>query len=112
MLSLILFDLYINYLALYLKSLGVGIQIDGEIVCIPIYADDVVLLAENENDLQTLLHTLNNGCLSNDMSLNTETNNIIHFRPNSHDRSDFSFKCGPFKLNIVDRYTLPWYFPS
>ena len=71
--------------------MDVGIQLDGEKMCILLYADDVELLAENANDLQTLLHALNIWCLSNDMSLNTEKSNINHFRPNSHDRSNFSF---------------------
>ena len=46
MLSLLLFNLYINDLALYLKSLDVGIKFDREKLCILLYADDVVLLAE------------------------------------------------------------------
>ena len=42
----------------YIKALDVGIDIDGEKLAILLYADDIVLLAENENDLQLLLDVL------------------------------------------------------
>ena len=69
-LSPILFNLYINDLALYLKSLGKGIPCDGDRVCILLYADDIVLLAETEQDLQFLLNALHDWCSSNDMIIN------------------------------------------
>ena len=52
LLSPMLFNLYLNDLAVKLKSLGCGIDIDGEAVPIILYADDVVLLAKNKQDLQ------------------------------------------------------------
>ena len=61
--STILFSLYINDLAICIKSLGKGIDIDNEKVCILLYADDIVLMADNENDLQTMLSTLNSWCV-------------------------------------------------
>ena len=55
-LSPVLFNLYINDLALKINALGKGIKIDDESVSILLYADDVVLLAENETDLQCMLN--------------------------------------------------------
>ena len=52
------FNLYINDLAIYLKSFDVGIQVGEEKVCIFCYADDIVLVMENINDLQFLLDKL------------------------------------------------------
>ena len=49
-LSPVLSNLYINDLALKINALGKGIKIDDESVSILLYADDVVLLAENETD--------------------------------------------------------------
>ncbi len=46
-LSPILFNLFINDLTLYLKTLGVGIQCGTDKICILAYADDIVLVAEN-----------------------------------------------------------------
>ena len=58
-LSSILFNLYINDLIIKINSLDIGIEIDGENVGILAYADDVVLLAENEHELQLLINELN-----------------------------------------------------
>ena len=54
-LSPLLFNLFINDLALRIKSLGKGVNIDNETVSILMYADDIVLIAENEDDLQHML---------------------------------------------------------
>ena len=43
-----LFNLYLNDLAVKLKSLRCGIDIDGEVVPINLYVDDIVIIAENE----------------------------------------------------------------
>ena len=52
-----LFAIYINDLAEELKQSEIGIDIDsGLIMNVLLYADDIVLLAQNENDLQSLLN--------------------------------------------------------
>ena len=58
-LSPLLFNLFINDLAVFLKSLDLGVKIADENVCLMLYADDVVLLAESEADLQLILNSLN-----------------------------------------------------
>ena len=44
-LSTILFNIYINDLAVSLKSLNKGIDIGNEKICILLYADDIVVIA-------------------------------------------------------------------
>ena len=68
----ILFNLYINDLITRINSLGTGIDINGEKVSILVYADDVVLLVENEADLQQLLQELHNWCETNRLEINTK----------------------------------------
>jgi hypothetical protein len=56
------FNIFINDLAIMLKNMNKGIDIDhvdGENVCILLYADAIVLTAKNENDLQDLISMLN-----------------------------------------------------
>ena len=103
-LSPILFNLYINDLALYLKSLDIGIQVGNEQICILMYSYDIVLLAENNDDLQLLLNSLNNWCGINGMNINGSKSNIEHFRTNSQAKTTHVFKCGEIVLDIVDRY--------
>ena len=102
--SPVLFNLYINDLALYLKSLGKGIKCDGDKVCILLYADDIVLLADTEQDLQFMLNALHDWCASNDIVINVRKSNVIHFRSPSMGRTNFNFKCGNGSLEIVDKY--------
>ena len=58
-----LFDIYINDLAEELKQSEIGIELDiGVIVSCLLYADDIVLLADKEDDLQALLNIVNDWC--------------------------------------------------
>jgi hypothetical protein len=103
-LSPLLFNLYINDLITYLKSFNVGIDIEGEKICILLYADDIVLLAENSNDLQCLLNALNDWCSVNDMTINCEKSKVVHFRHVAITRCNTIFTCGNDIFEIVDRY--------
>ena len=57
-----LFDLYINDLAEELKEANIGIALDSDLICILLYADDIILLVEYEADLQTMLNIVHSGC--------------------------------------------------
>ena len=104
-LSPLLFNLYINDLVIYLKSMNIGVCFNDETVCILLYADDVVLLAENAQDLQLLLNALNDWCNTNDMCINSTKSNIVHFRPASIRRTDVTFNCGDTILKVAEQYT-------
>ncbi len=54
-LSPTLFNLYINELIKEIKASGVGADVEMGNVVILVYADDIIILAENEQDLQILL---------------------------------------------------------
>ncbi len=103
-LSPLLFNLFINDLALRLKSLGKGLHIDNKDVCLLLYADDLVLLAENAEDLKSMLHELSSWCDVNNMHVNTDKSNIVHFRPNSCPLTYCIFRCGDSVIKVVDRY--------
>ena len=45
--SPLLFNLFINDLAIFLNSLDVGVKIGNENICLLLYADDIVLLSES-----------------------------------------------------------------
>jgi hypothetical protein len=53
-----LFNLIINDPTSKLNSKCSGVDIDGENVPILLYADDIVLIAKTENDLQGMLNVL------------------------------------------------------
>ena len=59
-----LFNSYINDLVRYLKSLNIGDSFSNEKICMLLF--DIVLLAENADDLQILLDAL---CCTNDTNI-------------------------------------------
>ncbi|XP_052808975.1 uncharacterized protein LOC128237452 [Mya arenaria] len=104
-LSPLLFNLFINDLSIYLKSFGVGVPVNDDRVCIIMYADDIVLLAESADEMQLLLSALGDWCSINNMHVNSTKSNIVHFRPNSVSRTTYNFVSGSSQLTAVDRYT-------
>ena len=54
-LSPTLFALFINALAEEIKRLNKGVDIDGHNISILLYADDIVLISDNEINLQIML---------------------------------------------------------
>ena len=105
MLSQLLFNLFINNLAIFFKSLNLGIKVGDENVCVMLYSDDIVLLAESETDLQLLLNALYNWCGRNDMIVNLVKSNLAHFRQNSVSKTDFVFTFDDGSISVIDRYT-------
>ena len=104
-LSPILFNMFINSLVTEIHALGIGVDIDGEKVAILLYADDVVLLAENEHDLQMLLDVLSNWCVRNSMTVNIDKSKVVHFRNKSVNRTAVQFMIDMRRLDVVDHYT-------
>ena len=103
-LSPVLFNLYINDLVLKINALGKGIKIDDESVSILLYADDVVLLAENETDLKSMLNVLDDWCNTNKLSINPSKSNIVHFRNHFKTRSNFVFKVNDMTVEYAFNY--------
>ena len=87
-LSPTLFAIFINDLANEVKNSGVGItlNIDGEnsseelLVNILLYADDIVLFAANEHDLQFVINIVETWCTKWRLEVNLSKTNILHVR--------------------------------
>ena len=103
-LSTLLFNLYVNDLVLRINNLDIGIEIDDEKIAVLLYADDLVLIAASEGDLQILLNELNVWCQNNCIKINQQKSNVVHFRSDSVVQTRFSFKCGTICLDIVSQY--------
>ena len=103
-LSSILFNLYINDLIAKINSLDRGIDIDGEKIGILVYADDVVLIAENEEELQQMMNELNLWCENNKLEVNINKSKVIHFRNPSKQRTNRVFQCGQKPIETISQY--------
>ena len=75
-------------------------MIDGKNVSIWLYADNIILLSENENHLQQMLDTMNTWCFKWKIKLNTDKSKIVHFRPKRKSKTDFIFKFGESDIKL------------
>ena len=104
-LSPVLFNLYVNDLVTFLKSFDCGIDIGNDKLCILLYADDVVIIANDDKELQILLNALGTWCEDNCTTINAAKSNVVHFRPPSISRSDTVFKCNDNIIEYSSNYT-------
>ena len=99
-----LFSLFINDLVCYLKVrcpvLSFG---DASINCL-LYADDMVLIAENEKNLQLLLDELHNWCFQWRLKVNESKTKIVHFRKSKLPMTEYDFAYGDCTLEKVTSY--------
>ena len=103
-LSPILFSMYLNDLASGIKDLNIGIDINGTNVSILLYADDIVLIAENETSLQMMLDFISKWCSKWRMAINAGKTQIVHFRHSNKQQSAHSFQFGSHILETVGFY--------
>ncbi len=101
------FSIIINDLLKELNSCGIGVGIGTDlIISVLAFADDIVLLAENPQDLQKLINIVHRWSFKWRFAINPEKSQIVHYRNAPKLRTDYIFKLndnGPV-LNIVDSY--------
>ncbi len=101
------FSLLINDLLKELNSSGIGVKITSELlVSVLAFADDIVLLAENPEDLQKLIRIVYKWSSKWRFIINPEKSQIVHYRNAPKARTSYDFKLhenGP-NLQIVDSY--------
>ena len=91
-LSPTLFSIFINDLATSIKDSNIGVILDeGLLINILLYADDIVLLAENEEDMQSLLYMVECWCKKWRLEVNLTKTNIMHIRTKRKKQSNFMF---------------------
>ena len=103
-LSPTLFAVFINDLANQIKPLNCGVKCGSEQVSILLYADDIILIAETESDLQNMLSCASNWCKKWRLTVNEKKTEIMHFRNPAMRKSEFEFHFGTSKLNYTNCY--------
>ncbi len=91
-LSTTLFDLFIKELAFELKQLGSGVMIGDEKQFCLFYADDIWILAEHKQELNTMLRMIYMWTRKLCLLINYGKTNVIHVRPTNVVRSDSSYR--------------------
>ena len=103
-LSPTLFALYINSLAEEIKSLNNGVILNGKNVSILLYADDIVLMSDCEESLQTMLDCMFEWCHKWRLKLNVMKSNVMHFRGKRNRLTETCFMFGDNKVIKVEKY--------
>ena len=100
-----LFNMFANDLVHAINELNCGLSYsDADHVSILIYADDIVLLSDDELKMQTMLDCLNKWCRTWGLIINFDKSKTVHFKAVSSARTKFNFVCGISSLELVDQY--------
>ena len=106
-LSPTLFNLFINDCVRRINDLHKGIRLDdvnSTELSMLLYADDVVLLSDNEGNLQNMLDSLSEWCGTWNFRLNGAKSKVVHFRNPSAPGTEHVFTCGDVSLEVTDKY--------
>ena len=104
LLSPLLFNICIDDLIPDMKLLNRGIEVENDKICILTYADDVILVANTEEELQSLLNCLNSWSKQNCLIINKDKSKIIYFKRPLTSCTLFSFSCVDWNLDITSLY--------
>ena len=120
-LSPTLFSMFVNDLSEELSSSGVGVIINDEendedegsddddddrkdIINHLSYADDLICITDNEEDLQILINIIHNWGIKWRLEINLLKTNIMHVRPTKRKLSTFIFKLGQLSIKYCHQY--------
>ncbi len=98
--------MFLNDVLREVKDLKLGIKniFAQEIISILPFADDIVIFAESETDLKTILICIENWCKKSRLKVNTGKTNLLQFMKRKRGKTVFEFMFDNTESNIVDRY--------
>ena len=103
-LSPTLFNIFINDLSTELKSLGIGTILGDDTISYLIYAENLTLIAEKDNDLQTPINCVENWCNKWRMNVNYLKSKVVHFRKIRVPLTKYIFTLHNNNIEIVHTY--------
>ena len=103
-LSPILFDLFISTLPKEMKELNLGISIDNCWVGMELFADDIAILANSEEELQQMLKVVENWCNKWKMIININKTKLVYFNHKSCKKNIKEIKIYNQIIELVNSY--------
>ena len=99
-----IFAFFINDLAEGLKRLHKGIKLNNLEICCLLYADDIMLMSETEEDMQAMLDFVHEWCRKWRLRINNAKSNVVHFRNKGKECSTFGFHTGDHSVEYANVY--------
>ena len=99
-----LFSLYINSLTVELNKAGVGMDCKSWRIPTLLYADDMVLLAEEEEMFRKELKILEEWCIEWVVKVNVGKCGIVHFRKRRVKRRKEEFRVNRKRIDVIAEY--------
>ena len=103
-LSPTLFAIFINDLVKELNEFELGIPVENKKISVLLFADDIVISGENEQELQTLLKYVEIWCRKWRMKINQDKTQIVHYRKKHKGKTKSKFTINDTELEIVNTY--------
>ena len=99
-----LFAIFINDLGKGIK-LDMGVEISSDFkISILLFADDIVIIAPNELNRQSMLDYLSKWETDNQMEVNIKKPKIDHFRKSNIKRTEFNVHLGDQQIDVCETY--------
>ena len=100
-----LFSLYVEDLELYLQTSDLsGLKLQDITLILLLFADDMVIFGEDQNDLQNSLNMLSEYCERWGLEVNTDKTKVMVFRKRGRVERDINFYYDNQRLEIVDDF--------
>ena len=93
-----------NSLVYKLKEAEVGVKCGSQVSPVLLYADDAVILAEDERSMRRGLDTLAEWCSEWAVEINVEKCGVMHVRKKGVKRTEVKFYVGSDEVKVVEEY--------
>jgi hypothetical protein len=104
-LSTDLFSLFIADLVRVMKSLQIGVNLNTLLqICILLFADDILLLAESREDMQSLVWKLDDWFFQHRLTINHSKSGLMRFHFGDADINDEPVYFGGSAIPVVEKY--------
>ena len=99
-----IFSVFLTSLANEIKNKSQGVRFGDHNVAILLYADDIAILAETENELQEMLDIVKDWCAKWRMQVSMDKTQVVHFRHRRAQPTEYTFNFNGEALERVSSY--------
>ena len=103
-LSPTIFGIYINDLITEIKHLDLGIKVNDEKICTLLYADDVVIIGNSEEELQSMLNVVSSWGKKYRIRFSAKKTAVVHFRQPHIPQTQVPFYMGSQIISSAENY--------